>query len=573
MQKTQVVTILQEMAAILEITGANQFRVRAFKNGAQALADWEGDLEGWVAEGRITEISGIGKGLAGLITDLVQEGGSKDYDELCELVPRGVLEMRKLPGLGPKKVALLYNELGLTSIEELKEACEAGEVSKLKGFAAKTETEILARIARTKRFDGRHRLPEMERVAEIFRAAVAAAPGTESVTVSGSLRRFCETIGDIDILAISTNPEAAREAFLSVEEVLEHEAEGDTKCRVVVDNEIGVDLRVVEHSAAPAALMYFTGNKTHNTILRGRARERGWKLNEYGLFDEDGNALPGETEADLYRHLGLAYVPPELREGMGEVELAGDIDEWPELLEVEDLRGVVHVHTTASDGRNTLEEMVAGAVQLGWTYLGIAEHSRSAGYVGGLSIDALEARGAEIRALDAQLDGFSVFHGTEVDILPDGGLDYPDEVLAELDYVVASVHSHFSLPKEEQTARIEKALRNPHVGVWGHPTGRLLLKREGYEVDMDHLLKVAAEEKVIVELNALPSRLDLDWRWGARARQLGVQVGIFPDAHSVEGLADVRYGVGIARKGGYSKKDIVNTQDADAMLALLRQRR
>ncbi|MEM7164311.1 MAG: DNA polymerase/3'-5' exonuclease PolX [Planctomycetota bacterium] len=573
MQKTQVVTILQEMGAILEITGANPFRVRAFKNGAQALADWEGDLAGWVADGRITEISGIGKGLASLITDLVTNGGSKDYDDLCELVPRGVLEMRKLPGLGPKKVALLYNELGVSSIAELKDACEAGEVSRLKGFAKKTEDEILARIARTKRFEGRHRIPAMERVAAIFRDAVAAANGTESVTVSGSLRRHCETIGDIDILCISADPGAARDAFLAVPEVLEHEAEGDTKCRVVVADEIGVDLRVVEHSAAPAALMYFTGNKQHNTILRGRARERGWKLNEYGLFDENGRALPGTTEADLYKHLGLAYVPPELREGMGEVDLAATIEEWPELLQVDDLQGVVHCHTTASDGRNTLEEMVAGAVAQGWGYLGIAEHSRSAGYVGGLSIDALRARGEVIAALNAQLDGFAVWHGTEVDILPDGALDYPDDVLAELDYVVASVHSHFSLSKEEQTARIEAALRNPLVSVWGHPTGRLLLKREGYDLDMDHLLQVAAAENVIVELNALPNRLDLDWRWGARARELGVQVGIFPDSHSVEGLADVRYGVGIARKGGYSKDDIVNTRNADDMLKALRQRR
>lgn len=573
MEKREIVRVLEEMALILQIQEANPFRVRAFVNGAQAFDDWEGDLPTVVAEGRLTEIHGIGKGLSAVIADLFETGHSEEYQDLRGQLPAGLLELKQLPGVGPKKIKALHEMLEVDSIADLEAACREGRVRALKGFGAKTEEDLLRRIERHQKFSGRHRVPPMARIAEAFRAAVAAAPGVVQLEVAGSLRRRRETIGDIDLLVSTTDPTAAREAFLGVPGIHASAAEGETKLRVEMEEDIGVDLRIVAPESFAAALHYFTGNKEHNTQLRGRARERGWKLNEYGLYDEKGNALPLAEEADVFRHLGLAWVPPELREGQDEVARAESLEEWPPLIEESDLRGVLHVHTTDSDGESSLEELVEAARARGWSYLGISDHSRSSIQRGGLSIDRLQEQGARIDALNAELDDLTVLRGVECDILVDGSLDYPDEILAELDFVVISVHSDLNLPRDEQTKRIEAALRNPHATIWGHPSNRLLLRRDPVSADLDALLRVAAEEGVIVEVNASPRRLDLDWRWGPRARELGVEVGIFPDAHSVEGLDNLQYGIGVARKAGFSREHVVNHLPLAAFRERLSRRR
>lgn len=573
MEKRAIVRILEQMALIHEILGSNTFRVRAFVNGAQALEDWEGDLEAQVEAGTLTEIHGIGKGLSGVISDLVRTDGSAEYEELRSQLPAGLLELKKIPGVGPKKIRALHEQLGVGSIDDLEKACQEQRVQELRGFGKKTEAEILERIQQRRNYSGRHKVPKMERVAWRFRDAVAAAPGVVRTEIGGSLRRRRETIGDIDLLVATTDPEAAREAFLSVPGIERSEAEGTTKCRVQVEGGVGVDLRVVAPESFAAALHYFTGNKEHNTKLRGLARQRGWKLNEYGLFDENGDALPCPEEENIFGHLGLAYVPPELREGQEEVEYASQNEAFPPLIEEADLQGVLHIHTTASDGRNTLEEMVEAARARGWSYLGVADHSQSAGYVGGLSVARVAEQRAEVQTLNERYDDFRIFHGIESEILADGSLDYPEEILSQFDFVVAAVHSHLDLSKDEQTLRVAAALRNPWTTIWAHPTGRLLLKRDETAQDMDLLLRVAAQEGVIVELNGHPNRLDVDWRWGPRLRELELRVGVFPDAHSVEAMDFVRHGIGTARKAGLQAEHVVNTLSADDVAKLLQERR
>ncbi len=403
----------------------------------------------------------------------------------------------------------------------------------------------------------------MRVVASRFIESVQGATGIDQVQLAGSLRRCRETIGDIDILAATDDPVAVRDAFLATDGIQEVESKGDTKTRILSEEGVGVDLRVVTPEQFAPALHHFTGSREHNTRIRQRAREMGWKLNEYGLWDAADNALETADEASIFEHLELAWIPPELREDLGEVERAEQLfeagDPWPDLIEFEQIQGTLHCHSDWSDGRASLLEMVQSAADRGWKYYGTADHSRAAAYASGLSIDQLHQQRVEIDQLRQQFPDLIILQGIESDILADGSLDYPDDVLAELDYVVASVHSNFSLAKQQQTERIEKALRNPYTTVWGHPTGRLLLKRDGYEMDMAHLLEVAAEEQVIVELNANPRRLDIDWRWGGRVKELGIDIGIHPDAHSVAGLDDIEHGVGIARKMGLTASQVTNT--------------
>ncbi len=573
MNQPQIVHELAVLADILEIAGVNVHKVRAFRSGARSLDAWQGDLPELVVAGDVTSIRGIGKSLASIIEDLVTGGESSEASEIRAAVPVSLLEILRVPGVGPKKIRGLWEGLGITTLAELETAAKERRIRPLKGFGPKSEADILEGIEQLRRFSGRSLVPAAEAVAARFVAAVEGAEGVERVEIAGSLRRRRETIGDIDILVSAGSGAAARTAFLATDGIERVEAEGEKKCRVIATEGIGVDLRVVEPIEFPAALHYFTGSKEHNTRLRQRAKDRAWKLNEYGLWGEHGERIETATEADIFRALDLAPIPPELREDLGEFESAAATEELPQLVRLEDLRGVLHCHSTWSDGRNTLREMVEGARARGWSFFGIADHSRVAAYAGGLSIERLREQRVEIDALREEFPGFTILHGTESDILTDGSLDYPDEVLAELDYVVASVHTGFSLSKEAQTERLERALRNPFTTVWGHPTGRLLLRRDPYECDLDHLLQVAAEEGVIVEVNASPHRLDLDWSWGRRLAELGIVIGIHPDAHSVAGLDDVRFGVGVARKGGFVPARVTNTWELEPYLARLRARR
>ncbi len=566
--KREVIQALDEMATLLELSGANPFKSRAYERGARALDAFTGDLEQMVAEGKVDEIEGIGKRIAQMVTDLVKSGASADLDSLREQVPATMVEMAKIQGLGPKKIILLRKELGIESIPELEQAAREERIRNIKGFGEKSEKEILVGIEALEQFASRFLRPVAEAVAERFVSQLESCSAVERIRVCGSLRRGKETIGDLDLLATTTDFGAVQQAFFETPGLREEVMRGDTKCRALAEEGIGVDLRIVEDDEFAAASHYFTGSKEHNTKLRGMARSRGWKLNEYGLWDENDDKIPCAEEKDIFEKFGLAWIPPELREDRGEIELA-ERDELPDLVKESDLRGALHVHTTWSDGRHTLETMVEAARSHGWSYLGITDHSRTAAYAGGLSIDDLKRQGEEIRKLNDRYDDFVILHGVESDILPSGDLDYPDEVLAELDFVVASIHSQFNLSRADQTARIEKALRHPATSVLGHATGRVLLRREGYEIDLDHLLEVAVECGVIVEINAHPSRLDLDWRWGKRAREIGLLSGIFPDAHSSEGLDHVRHGVTTARKAGFEAKQIVNTYPLDELREVL----
>ena len=573
MNKSEITQLLAECGEILEISGASPFRVRAFQQGSRALENWQGDLDQLVEEDQVTSIRGIGKGLSSIIRDLATSGVSEEEAEIRALVPESLLELLRIPGLGPKKVRAIHQELGILTVAELEAACFQQQIRELAGFAERTENVILKGIKNLRRFAGRSLLSVSGLVAIRFLQSLQRCSAVDQVELAGSLRRSRETVGDIDLVASTEDSLSVRQAFLATEGIREVESEGETKSRVQSEEGIGVDLRVVTPEQFATTLQHFTGSREHNTSLRQRARDRGWKLNEYGLWDAADQPLETADEESIYEHLELASIPPEQREDLGEIERAeqlfSDGEEWPDLVEFEQIQGTLHCHSTWSDGKATLREMVQSAAERGWKYYGTADHSRTAAYAGGLTIDQLRQQRLEIDQLRLEFPELTILHGIESDILTDGSLDYPDEVLEELDYVVASVHSSFSLARQQQTDRIERALRNRYTTVWGHPTGRLLLQRDGYELDMVHLLKVAAEEGVIVELNANPRRLDVDWRWGRTIQELGIDIGIHPDAHSIAGLDDIEHGVGIARKMGLSCQQVTNTWDLDLYIQRL----
>lgn len=565
MEKKEIVDILEEMGTLLELQGANPFKSRAFHNASRALEGFTGDLPAAVQSGAIREVKGIGEGIAKVIGDLVTAGRSRDYEDARKGIPAGVLDMLRIQGLGPKRIRLLHQKLKITSIDALEKAAKDGRLAKLEGFGKKTEENILTNIEALRKRSDKSLFPVAEEAASRMLAALKDVKGILRTSVAGSLRRRKEVIGDVDLLVSATD--ASRQnimkQFVSHPDVERVIGQGDTKSTVMLRQGISCDLRIVSDQEFPFALNYFTGSKEHNVEMRTRARRLGLSLNEYAFtaVEEKGKKktkIPAvRSEEDLYKALGLAYVPPELREMMGEFEAAEEHC-LPKLLEPGDLRGTLHCHTTYSDGLHTLEQMAGAAKDLGWEYLGIADHSKAAAYAGGLSADAV---GKQVRAIDAfneKADGFTVFKGTECDILTDGTLDWPEKVLSLFDYVVISVHSQFRMSEAEMTKRVVTALRHPRVTMLGHPTGRLLLSRDPYPIDMMQVIKVAAEYGKAIEINAHPMRLDLDWRLCKHAKESGVKIFINPDAHSMDGLRDTFYGVGIARKGWLTQADVVN---------------
>jgi len=470
-------------------------------------------------------------------------------------------------GLGPKKIKALYDKLGVDSIAMLKEVCNNGEVAKLSGFGAKTVEKILEAVDLKERFASHFRLGSVAVMAETFLDHIKRHPDTLRCTHAGSYRRSKEILHDVDILVATDKPATLTEYFSQLPEVASVIVCGETKSSVRLDNGLQIDLRAVSNDAYPFALQYFSGSKEHNVEMRRRAKKKGWSLNEYDFQGEDASVELPEVndEADIYKALDLQFIPPELRENRGEFE-AAENDEIPRLIEVENLRGTFHNHTTASDGRNSLEEMAEAAMDLGMEYLGIADHSKSSFQANGLYPDRLLKQVAEIKKLNAQWKGsFRLFAGSEVDILKDGSLDFPDEVLKQLDYAVASVHNAFTLPEKEMTARIIRAMENEHITMLGHMTGRLLLKRNPYQVDVDKIIDCAAETGTIIELNCSPMRLDMDWRNWRKARDKGVKCSINPDAHRTDHLQFISYGVRLARKGWLRKKDVINTMNLEDM--------
>ena len=557
----EIAAIFEETAVLLDLTGDNPFKIKAHANAARIIENWGEGVPALLEAVRQGQVRGIGAGLKDKVEKIAQTGEHPEHAALKASIPPGVLEMLRVPGLGPKKVKALWHDLSLTSLDGLEKACLAHSVAALKGFGAKTEQNILAGITRLKSFVDQFRFVDAARQAKELAAHLRTSSACGHTEIAGSLRRSKEIVRDIDFVATSSSPADLIKHFVSAPSVTSITGQGETKASVVLRNGLAADLRVVAEPEFPAALNYFSGSKAHNIRLRARAEERGLKLNEYGLFRGE-TPLPLKNEEDIYQHLELAFVAPELREDRGEIERADAAfkanEKLPRLVEAKDLRGILHAHSTYSDGRNSLKEMALAAKALGMEYLGITDHSRTAAYAGGLSIERVREQHREIETLNNELAPFRIFKGIESDILSDGSLDYPDNILGEFDFVIASVHSNFTMSEAEMTQRITRAVRHPSTTIMGHLTGRLLLERGGYALDISEIIKVAGEAGVAIELNANPFRLDLDWRFHQTAREQGIKLPINPDAHSIEGLSDVFIGVGMARKGGCLPRDVPN---------------
>jgi len=578
MTKDEVAAALDEIGTLLELKGENTFRSGAYHNAARTVQQLDGDLKQLVAEAKLSDVRGIGEALSLKITTLVTTGALPYLEELRASIPAGLVTMLRLPSIGPKKVKTLFDTLGLDTIEKLKAACEAGEVAKQKGFGAKTQQKILEGIAFLGTVGNRVRIDLALPLGLALLEQIRALPGVIRAELCGSLRRRRETAKDIDILVSSATPQPIMDEFVKLLGVVQIVAHGPTKSSVVASTlvhgekvTLNADLRVVTDEQFPFALHYFTGSKEHNIRMRQRAIDHGWLLNEYGLGSET-HRVPAKAEADIFAALGLAYIEPELREDTGEVA-AAEAKKLPALVADNDIRGVFHNHTTYSDGTASLEEMALASKALGFEYFGVADHSQSLTIARGMPPSVVKKQWAEIDRVNAKLTGVTILKGIECDILEDGSLDYEDELLAGFDYVVASVHSLFGMPEEEMTARVCKAIAHPAVTMLGHATGRLLLKREGYKINLDAVLAAAAKHGKMIEINAQPSRLDLDWVHVKRAKAMGIPIVINPDAHSPGELDLFRFGVQVARRGWLTKDDVFNTRGlADVMKELKRRK-
>jgi DNA polymerase (family 10) len=524
MKNKEIAGVFSSLADILEIRGEDQFRINAFRRVSRIIDDLSTDVADLVESGEVLQVSGIGKGTAGAIEEYLETGKIKRYEDARKTVPKGLLELLSVPGLGPKTIGLLWKELGVKSLAGLKRALRGGKILDLPGMGAKKVENIQAGIRAYESRSGRLTLGSILPTAEAIVEELREATGLEAISLAGSVRRSRETIGDIDILVAAAAPAAVIRAFTGLSCVDEVLAAGSTKASVRVESALQIDLRVVKPESWGAALLYFTGSKDHNVHLRGLAQDKGFKLNEYGLFKGE-RRLASRTEEDVYRKLGLDFIPPELREDRGEIEAALE-GTLPELVELADIRGDLHVHSNWSDGHATIEEMARAAKSMGYRYISMNDHTHSLGIAHGLDAERLAAQRGEIDAVNRRLKGFTVLAGTEVDILSDGSLDFPDEVLGKLDVVVASIHSGFTQSRDRITGRILSAMENPHVDIIAHPTGRLLGSREAYAVDMGRVIDAAAETRTALEINAYYERLDLNDADARRAAECGVRIAI-----------------------------------------------
>jgi DNA polymerase (family 10) len=578
MDKDKVAEILVEIGTLLELKGENPFKTRAYGNGARTIQGLTEPLEKLVAEKRLGEIKGIGEALEQKITELVETGKLKYYDELKASIPPGLMELLEISGLGPKKIQAMQKKLGVDSIEKLEAACRAGQVAELDGFGEKTQANILEGIALKRTYASKHRLGDALAVAEPLLEHLREHPDVIRCGTAGSLRRFKEIIGDIDLLASAKNPAAVIEFFVTQPGIVKVLARGDTKASVITEGGIQCDLRVVSDAEFPFALAYFTGSKEHNIVMRQRAIQRGLRLNEYGLFkskEETRDAkllVKCQTEEDIFAKLDLAFVPPELREDHGEFA-AAEKHELPRLIEWTQLKGALHNHSTWSDGKNTLAEIAAHMAELGLEYWAITDHSKASFQANGLDAKRLREQTGEIKKLNESIaargSAFRLLTGSEVDILKDR-LDFDDDVLAELDVVVASLHVPSS-DEKENTKRLVRAAENPFVHILGHLTGRLLLEREPYPLNIHAVIDACAATGTWIELNCNPYRFDLDWRHWFYARSKGVKCVINPDAHRNAHAGFLRLGAGLARKGWLTADEVVNTLGLEQLRAALRR--
>jgi DNA polymerase (family X) len=581
MDNDEVASILTEIGTLLELKGENPFKTRAYANAARTIESLTEPLERLVAEDRLGDVKGIGAALEQKISELVTTGRLAYYEELKATIAPGLLELLLIPGLGPKKVKALHDRLGIDSVSGLEAACREGRVAELDGFGAKTQAKILEGIELRRSYASRHLLSAAWAAADPIVESLRALPAVLRCGVAGSLRRSKELIGDLDFVVSSKEPGAVLDFFVRQPGVRSVIAKGETKASVLLEGGIQADLRVVSDVEYPYALAYFTGSKEHNIVMRQRAIQRGLRLNEYGLFRSKEETrdpalrLACRTEAELYRALGLAFVPPELREDRGEFDVA-ERDALPRLIEWTDLRGSLHNHSDWSDGRHSLEEIAAHMRELGFAYWAITDHSRSSFVANGLDPRRLRDQIRAVDRVNESLAGdgaeFRLLTGSEVDILAGGRLDYDDDLLAELDVVVASIHQGFGGTETEMTRRLVRAAKNPHVHMLGHPTGRLLLEREPYKLDVGAVLEACAATGTWIELNANPRRFDLDWRLWARARELGIKCVINCDGHRHDHAGYLRLGAAVARKGWLTAGDVVNTLPLPALRRELKRK-
>jgi DNA polymerase (family 10) len=559
MDKKSVAKILKEIGLILDLKGDNPFKTRAYFNGARIIESLTENLKDLVESGEIANLKGIGQALSDKISTMVKTGNLPYYDELKSTIPDGLLEMIKIPGLGAKKVKIIYDKLGITSVGELEYACQENRLRDLEGFGEKSQQNILAAIVLRKKYNERFLYPIALEESEKIKNYLRKNKKIIQLEVAGSLRRKLETIKDIDIVCscLENDREKIMNYFVDFPEKISVISKGGTKSAITLESGINCDLRLVKNNSFAFLLHHSTGSKEHNTELRGFAKSLGYKMNEYGLFREN-NKIKCKTEMEIFAKMNMDYIPPVLRESMGEIELA-EKKQLPELYSGEPFYGIFHIHTTYSDGANTISEIVKTCQDLQMQYIGICDHSKSAFYANGLDEKRVKQQFEEIDEINSGLTNFKIFKGIEVDILTDGSLDYSDKTLAEFDFVVASVHSLFNLSEDAMTKRIIKAISNDYVTMLGHPTGRLLLGREPYKVNMEKIIKVAGDLGRVIEINSSPYRLDLDWRLGKLANEYGVKTALNPDAHSIEGLSDYKFGIAIAQKGWFQKESILNT--------------
>lgn len=572
MQNQQISALFEELADLLEIQGANAFRVRAYRNAARTLENLSESAEEILnGTGRsLTDLEGIGKDLATKIETIVKTGALPQLDELRAQIPVGVSEMLRIPGLGPKKVAALFHELNLTTLADLKIACETGRVAELKGFGKKTSQTILEGIQHVEEAGQRVLISIASASAEQIVADLRQLASVSQVSVAGSCRRRKETCGDLDVLAISSNSSEVMDRLAAhplVEKVL---ARGETKQRVRLRSRIEMDLRVVAAESYGAALQYFTGSKEHNIVIRRRAQERGLKLNEYGVYRGD-EYVAGRTEEDVYAAVDLPWIPPELRENRGEIELA-EQGKLPKLIEVADIQGDLHMHTTATDGAATILEMAEAAKARGLKYIAITDHSKRVTMANGLDAARLRQHWRDIEQARGRISGIEILRGIECDILEDATMDLDDEVLSEADWVIAVLHYGLKQPRDQIMQRLLNAISNPHVDVIGHPSGRLIGSRPAADIDYSTFLKAAADHGVMLEINASPTRLDLDDVQAAAAKSLGIPIVIDTDSHSTNGFESLAWGVGQARRAGLTKEDVANAKPWSEFQKLLHRR-
>ncbi len=582
MDKEQVAEILVEIGVLLELKGENPFKTRAYTNAARTLETLNEPLEKLINENRLGQIKGIGAALQQKITELVTTGKLAYYEELKASLPAGLMGLLDLPGVGPKKVKILYEKLKVTSVDELEQACLAGKVAVLDGFGEKSQAKIIEGIKLRGTYASRHHLDQALAISEPILEALRTHPGVIRCSTAGSVRRFKEVIGDIDFLASSKTPGDVIDFFTSQPGVISVSAKGETKASVVLAGGIQADLRVVTDTEFPFALAYFTGSKEHNIVMRQKAIQRGFRLSEYGLFRSSEETrdpallIPCRTEEEIYQKLDLPYIPPELREDHGEIA-AAENNALPRLLEWHELRGSLHNHSTWSDGHATLEEIAAHMENLGCAYWAITDHSKASFQAHGLSPERVAEQIVGVHKINEKLGAegseFRLLTGTEVDILGDGTLDFADSLLEKLEVVVASVHSGFTQNESEMTRRLIRAVQNPNVHMLGHLTGRLLLEREPYKANVHAVIDACAETGTWIELNASPYRFDLDWRHWPYALSKGVKCVINCDAHRQEHAGFLRLGAGIARKGGLAKTDVINTLPLSQLRAALKKKR